>query len=116
MVRTPTARSVGQRLFERDSERWMTWRVEEPMRPFETGITIPLVKNGKACWPRWRVHRPAASKADITHIDMGDERASETRAACCTVAVRDRLHLAEVMRTLVAARPPCCAWARQTRP
>ncbi len=39
--------SVGKRLFERDSERWMgvEW-AEQPSRTFETGVTL-LVNNGK---------------------------------------------------------------------
>ncbi len=42
----------------------------------------------------------ASAEADITHIDMGDERASETSELRLLLSVRDRLHLAEVMRTL----------------
>jgi GTP pyrophosphokinase/guanosine-3',5'-bis(diphosphate) 3'-pyrophosphohydrolase len=35
-----------------------------------------------------------------THIDMGDERAAETAELRLLLSVRDRLHLADVMRTL----------------
>ncbi len=91
--------SVGKRLFERDSERWMTveW-AEQPVRPFETGITI-LLKNGKGVLAEV-ASAVASAEADITHIDMGDERASETSELRLLLSVRDRLHLAEVMRTL----------------
>jgi len=40
------------------------------------------------------------AEADITHIDMGSEKASETTELKLLLTVRDRLHLAEVMRTL----------------
>ena len=42
----------------------------------------------------------ASAEADITHIDMGDEPARETTELRLLLSVRDRLHLAEVMRTL----------------
>jgi (p)ppGpp synthase/HD superfamily hydrolase len=42
----------------------------------------------------------AAAEADITHIDMGNEPASEATALRLLLSVRDRLHLADVMRTL----------------
>ena len=45
----------------------------------------------------------SAAEADITHIDMGDERASETTELRLLVSVRDRLHLADVLRTLKRA-------------
>jgi GTP pyrophosphokinase/guanosine-3',5'-bis(diphosphate) 3'-pyrophosphohydrolase len=42
----------------------------------------------------------ATAEADITHIDMGDEPAGQTAELRLLVSVRDRLHLAEVMRTV----------------
>ncbi len=91
--------SVGKRLFERDSERWMTveW-AEQPVRPFETAITL-LLKNGKGVLAEV-ASAVASAEADITHIDMGDERAAQTSELKLLLSVRDRLHLAEVMRTL----------------
>ena len=71
---------------------------EQPVRPFETGITI-LLKNGKGVLAEV-ASAVASAEADITHIDMGDERASETSELRLLLSVRDRLHLAEVMRTL----------------
>jgi guanosine-3',5'-bis(diphosphate) 3'-pyrophosphohydrolase len=96
--------SVGKRLFERDSERWMTveW-AEQPQRPFETGIAV-LLKNGKGVLAEVAAS-VAATEADITHIDMGDDRAAETTELRLLVMVRDRLHLADVMRTLKRAPP-----------
>ena len=91
--------SVGKRMFERDSERWMgvEW-AEQISRPFETAISL-LVRNGKGVLAQV-ASAVAHAEADITHIDMGDERAAATPELRLLVSVRDRLHLAEVMRTL----------------
>jgi GTP pyrophosphokinase/guanosine-3',5'-bis(diphosphate) 3'-pyrophosphohydrolase len=40
------------------------------------------------------------AEADITHIDMGNDPAAETTELQLLLSVRDRLHLADVMRTL----------------
>jgi len=91
--------SVGKRLFERDSEHWMSvdW-AEQPSRPFETLVTL-LVKNGKGVLAQV-AQAVSEAEADITHIDMGNEPAAETTELQLLVSVRDRLHLADVMRTL----------------
>jgi GTP pyrophosphokinase/guanosine-3',5'-bis(diphosphate) 3'-pyrophosphohydrolase len=91
--------TIGKRLYERDSERWMKvdW-AEQPVRPFETGIIV-LVKNGKGVLAEV-AGAVATAEADITHIDMGDEPAGQTAELRLLVSVRDRLHLAEVMRTV----------------
>jgi GTP pyrophosphokinase/guanosine-3',5'-bis(diphosphate) 3'-pyrophosphohydrolase len=90
---------IGKRLYERDSERWMAvdW-AEEPTRPFESAISV-LVTNGKGVLAQV-AQAVSGAEADITHLDMGDERAVETAELKLLVAVRDRLHLAEVLRTL----------------
>lgn len=91
--------SIGKRLFERDSERWITvdW-AEEPVRSFETSIAI-LLKNGKGVLAQ--VAQAVSSvEADISHIDMDDEAAAETTELRLLISVRDRQHLADVMRTL----------------
>jgi GTP diphosphokinase / guanosine-3',5'-bis(diphosphate) 3'-diphosphatase len=90
---------VGKRLYERDSERWMKveW-AEEPTRPFETAVMV-LLRNGKGVLADVAAS-VAAAEADITHIDMGDEPAAEATELKLLLSVRDRLHLAEVMRTL----------------
>jgi len=90
---------IGKRLYERDSERWMNveW-AEQPTRPFETGVTV-LVKNGKGVLAEVAA-AVASAEADITHIDMGDEPAAATVELRLLLSVRDRLHLADVMRTL----------------
>jgi GTP pyrophosphokinase/guanosine-3',5'-bis(diphosphate) 3'-pyrophosphohydrolase len=91
--------SVGKRLFERDSERWMSvdW-AEQPARAFETSVNV-LLHNGKGVLAQVAA-AVSAAEADITHIDMGDEPAAETAELRLIISVRDRLHLAEVLRTL----------------
>ena len=91
--------SVGKRLLERDSERWMgvEW-AEQPTRSFETAVSL-LVKNGKGVLAQV-ASAVSHAEADITHIDMGNEPAAETTELTLLLSVRDRLHLAEVMRTL----------------
>ncbi len=91
--------SVGKRLLDRDPDSLMhvDW-AEQPSRAFETTITL-LVRNGKGVLAQM-AQAVAAAEADITHIDMGDDRASESTELRLLIGVRDRLHLADVMRTL----------------
>jgi guanosine-3',5'-bis(diphosphate) 3'-pyrophosphohydrolase len=91
--------SVAKRLFERDSERWMSvdWS-EEPTRTFEAAVSI-LLKNGKGVLAKVAA-AVSAAEADIVHIDMDDEAAAETTELRLLISVRDRLHLADVMRAL----------------
>ena len=91
--------SVGKRLLQRDSERWMgvEW-AEQPTRSFETNVSL-LVTNGKGVLAQV-ASAVSHAEADITHIDMGNEPAAETAELKLLLSVRDRLHLAEVMRTL----------------
>ncbi|MGZ5248953.1 MAG: RelA/SpoT family protein, partial [Caldimonas sp.] len=91
--------SVGKRLLERDSERWMgvEW-AELPTRAFETAVSL-LVTNGKGVLAQV-ASAVSQAEADITHIDMGNEPAAATAELKLLLGVRDRLHLAEVMRTL----------------
>jgi len=91
--------SVGKRLLERDSERWMgvEW-AEQPTRSFQTAVSL-LVRNGKGVLAQVAA-AVSQAEADITHIDMGNDPASETTELKLLLSVRDRLHLADVMRTL----------------
>jgi GTP pyrophosphokinase/guanosine-3',5'-bis(diphosphate) 3'-pyrophosphohydrolase len=95
--------SVGKRLLERDSERWMRvdW-AEQPTRSFETAVQL-LVSNGKGVLAQV-ASAVSHAEADITHIDMGNEPASEATELQLLLSVRDRLHLADVMRTLKRTR------------
>jgi guanosine-3',5'-bis(diphosphate) 3'-pyrophosphohydrolase len=90
---------VGKRLFGRDSEPWIAveWS-ETPQHSFETAVLV-LVRNGKGVLAQI-ASAVSGAEADIVHIDMGDERASETTDLRLLLAVRDRLHLADALRAL----------------
>lgn len=104
---------TGRRLFERDSERWMPveW-ADEPARSFQTHIEC-LVKNGKGVLAQVAA-AVASAEADITHLDMGQEPASDTTELRLLLAVRDRVHLAEVIRVL--RRNPVVLKVHRVRP
>ncbi|MEO7244675.1 MAG: bifunctional (p)ppGpp synthetase/guanosine-3',5'-bis(diphosphate) 3'-pyrophosphohydrolase [Rubrivivax sp.] len=90
---------VGRRLFERDSERWIhvAW-ADELTRPFETGIAA-LVRNGKGVLAQV-ASAVSSAEADIIHLDMGQEPAEDSTELRLLVSVRDRQHLADVLRVL----------------
>ncbi|MBK1614584.1 guanosine-3',5'-bis(diphosphate) 3'-pyrophosphohydrolase [Rubrivivax gelatinosus] len=100
---------IGRRLYERDSERWMRveW-AEELTRAFPTTI-VALVSNGKGVLAQM-ASAVAAAEADITHLDMDQEPAAETTELRLLVSVRDRVHLAEVLRTLRRAPAVLRVW------
>jgi guanosine-3',5'-bis(diphosphate) 3'-pyrophosphohydrolase len=104
---------VAKRLAVRDSERWMhvDW-AEQPTRAFEASISV-LLKNGKGVLAQV-AQAVAAAEADIQHIDMGDEPTEQTGELKLLVSVRDRLHLADVMRTL--KRSPSVLRVTRIRP
>ena len=91
--------AVGRRLRERDSERWMNvdW-AETLARPFETAVNV-LVHNVKGTLAQV-AQAISTAEADITYIDMADERDAQATELKLLVSVRDRLHLADVLRTL----------------
>ena len=73
-----------------------------------------LLKNGKGVLAEV-ASAVASAEADITHIDMGDERAARDQPSCaCCCRVRDRLHLADVMRTLKRTAVGAARGPRQT--
>ncbi len=90
---------TGKRLFERDSERWMQveW-AEEPTRAFDTSLHV-LVKNGKGVLAQV-ASSISTAEADIVHIDMDPAPAEDTIELRLLVSVRDRVHYADVLRTL----------------
>jgi len=94
----------GKRLKERDPERWMhvEW-AEQPTRAFETSVQV-LVRNGKGALAQV-ASAVSAVEADITHIDMDNQPATDAAELRLAVAVRDRLHLADLLRTLKRAPP-----------
>ncbi len=91
--------STARRLFQRDSEPWITveWS-DNPQRNFETAVSV-LLSNGKGVLAQV-ASAVSASEADIVHIDMGEDRARETTELRLLIAVRDRLHLADTLRAL----------------
>lgn len=90
---------TGKRLLARDSERFLQveW-ADEPVRHFETDLIV-TVANGKGVLARV-ASAIAVAEADITHVDMGDEPAQTATDIRFTVSVRDRIHLADVLRSL----------------
>ena len=89
--------AVAKKLQHRDSERFIAvdWS-DEPMRAFETGLLV-TVSNGKGVLARVAAAL-ASAEADITHVDMGQEPAQDATDLRFDVAVRDRVHLASVIR------------------
>ena len=91
--------TIGKRLQHRDSERFIgvDWS-DEPMRLFETELLI-TVANGKGVLARVAAAL-ATAEADITHVNMGQERAQDATELRFGIAVRDRVHLATVLRNV----------------
>ena len=104
---------VGRKLLARDSERFLEveWS-EEPTRLFECALVVTVV-NGKGVLAKV-ASALAAAEADITHIHMGDEASQAAVDLRFTVAVRDRLHLAHILRQL--KRTPSVVRAVRVRP
>ncbi|MCA0176789.1 MAG: bifunctional (p)ppGpp synthetase/guanosine-3',5'-bis(diphosphate) 3'-pyrophosphohydrolase [Proteobacteria bacterium] len=90
---------TGQRLFERDPERWVTleW-APQPVRLFDAMIQV-LVRNRKGMLAQMAM-AVAKAQVDITHIAMNDSAGGEAADLRLTISVRDRQHLAEVLRAL----------------
>ncbi|NNU44354.1 RelA/SpoT family protein [Ramlibacter montanisoli] len=105
--------TVAKRLQHKDAERFIgvEW-AEEPVRSFETGILV-TVANGKGALARVAAAL-ANAEADITHVDMDDERAQDATDLRFVVAVRDRTHLESVLRNL--KRTPSVMNAVRIRP
>jgi GTP pyrophosphokinase/guanosine-3',5'-bis(diphosphate) 3'-pyrophosphohydrolase len=94
--------SIGKRLLERDNERWLAveW-AEQPKRAFETSIAL-LVRNGKGVLAEV-AQAVSGAEADIAHVDMepvGAGDGGNTTELRLLLAVRDRQHLADVLRAL----------------
>ncbi len=91
--------SVGKRLYERDSERWLgvEW-AEDLARPFETMVAVVL-RNAQGALARV-AQAVSSAEADITHIEMDEHRDPEVAGMRLTLAVRDRQQLADVLRAL----------------
>ncbi|MEJ7929357.1 bifunctional (p)ppGpp synthetase/guanosine-3',5'-bis(diphosphate) 3'-pyrophosphohydrolase [Ramlibacter sp. AN1015] len=104
---------VARRLQHKDAERFIgvEWS-DEPVRAFEAQLLV-TVSNGKSVLARV-ASALASAEADITHVDMDDERAQDACDLRFVVAVRDRGHLESAMRTL--RRTPAVIQVRRPRP
>jgi GTP pyrophosphokinase/guanosine-3',5'-bis(diphosphate) 3'-pyrophosphohydrolase len=88
---------TARRLFERDSEHWIAveWS-DHPQRSFETAVAV-LVTTGKGVLAEV-ASAVSAAEADIVHIDMEPFSTVDTSELRLLLAVRDRQHLADVLR------------------
>jgi GTP diphosphokinase / guanosine-3',5'-bis(diphosphate) 3'-diphosphatase len=104
---------TGRKLLHRDAERFIEveWS-EEPSRLFESSVGV-TVHNGKGVLAKVAAAM-AAAEADITHVQMGDEPAQVATDLRFSLAVRDRVHLAHVLRQL--KRTPSVIKAQRIRP
>ena len=89
----------------------MEW-ADEPVRPFDTTLLV-TVTNGKGVLARV-ASSIANAEADITHVDMGNEPAQSATDIRFLVSVRDRVHLADVLRSL--KRTPSVLKAQRFKP
>jgi GTP pyrophosphokinase/guanosine-3',5'-bis(diphosphate) 3'-pyrophosphohydrolase len=90
---------VGRKLFERDPERWLAveWS-EQPKRLFQSAVAV-LVNNGKGVLAEV-AQAVSRAEADIAHIEMDPAQSGETCELRLLLAVRDRQHLADVLRVV----------------
>ena len=104
---------VAKRLQHRDTERFIAveWS-DEPTRQFETGLLV-TVSNGKGVLARV-ASALGSAEADITHVDMGQERAQDATDLRFGISVRDRMHLASVLRSV--KRTPSVLRVQRAKP
>ena len=90
---------VIQKQLLRDSERFtaVEWS-DEPVRTFETCLIVTL-NNVKGALAKVAAAL-ASAEADITHLQMSEESVQSALDIRFTIAVRDRIHLAHVLRSL----------------
>lgn len=90
---------VGKRFLLKDHEHFIEveW-AEQPTRLFEVPLLV-TVENGIGVLAQVTA---ALSKAEvnITHFDMGDERAQHLMELGFSISVRNRVHLAHALRAL----------------
>ena len=103
---------ISQKQRHRDSERFIEveWS-DEPVRPFESAVMV-TVSNQKGALAKV-AGALASAEADITHVHMGEDPGQITIDIRFTIAVRDRVHLAQVLRQL--KRTPTVARAQRVR-
>lgn len=92
--------SVGQRLKQKDSERFIAveWS-DEVVRAFESEVIV-TVQNGKGVLARV-ASAIASAEADITHVNMSEEYSGQVAIDLgFMIAVRDTDHLESVLKNL----------------
>jgi GTP diphosphokinase / guanosine-3',5'-bis(diphosphate) 3'-diphosphatase len=90
---------VGKRMAERDSERWLAVDWSESLQgSFETVVAVTL-RNAAGSLAAV-AQAVGAAEADMTHIEMDESKGSDTAEMRLRIAVRDRQHLADVLRGL----------------
>ncbi|MEY3871088.1 MAG: hypothetical protein RLZZ296_83 [Pseudomonadota bacterium] len=94
--------AVAKRLVHRDSERFIAvdWS-DEPVRAFETDLSV-TVTSGKGVLARVAAAM-ATAEADITQVQIEQGSGQDASDLRFSVAVRDRVHLAAVMRNVKRA-------------
>ncbi|MBH9553424.1 RelA/SpoT family protein [Inhella gelatinilytica] len=102
---------TGRRLFQRDSQHWIqvAW-ADELQQTFEAEVGI-LMNNEKGVLAQVAAGVSQA-QADITHVEMNKESdvARESAVMQMLIAVRDRHHLADVLRVLRRVPPVLKVW------
>ncbi len=102
---------TGKRLMQRDSEHWIgvAW-ADELQGSFEAGIGL-LLRNGKGVLAQVAASVSQA-EADIRHVAMDKDQdvAEETAEMRLVIAVRDRHHLADVLRLLKRSHSVMRVW------
>ncbi|MBV8122564.1 MAG: bifunctional (p)ppGpp synthetase/guanosine-3',5'-bis(diphosphate) 3'-pyrophosphohydrolase [Burkholderiaceae bacterium] len=101
---------VGRRLFQRDPAHWIAvdW-ADELSRSFDAAVGL-LMRNDKGVLAQIAT-AVSSAEADIAHITMNNEAQEGAPAEMqLLLRVRDRLHLAEVLRTLKRSPPVLRAW------
>jgi GTP diphosphokinase / guanosine-3',5'-bis(diphosphate) 3'-diphosphatase len=91
---------VGRRLFDRDPEQWLAVEWAEAFtRNFDTKVVVD-VRNGQGALASI-AQAVSNAGADVTHIEMDNQRKGEDITELRLIlAVRDRQHLADVLRGL----------------
>ena len=93
---------VAKRLLQRDSERFIAvdWS-DELVRAFETDLLV-TVSNGKGVLARVAAAK-ASAEADITQVEIEQGSGQDATDLRFSVDVRDRVHLAAIMRNVKRA-------------
>ena len=101
---------VGRRLFQRDPAHWIAvdW-ADELNRSFDAAVGL-LMRNDRGVLAQIAT-AVSSAEADIAHIAMNNEaKVGEPAEMQLLLRVRDRLHLADVLRTLKRSPPVLRAW------